>query len=415
MFKFLLISSVSIVSFQAQAADLRLRPPLAEVGGVKVDIAPEYSDRQFDWNEWMSEKFLEPLNAKQAGILKDNTLYISGQLRGSFVAEKTNVANKFPLLSRFPAQHSGTTGSRFILNNAILGFTANAGEWTTITTEIMATDIEYPGQSTMQMRRAFVTFGNLKNSPLYFGFGKNFVDFGDNGSFTPFTHTMNNHYFQTQSDTPVAAVGYSKNGLHVVATAIQGGRQLRVADSPSSAHVNNFALNATKTFELGEKTKLKVGAGYLNNTIYNTLVPHHTVAQAAGQVKSDNPAFDVNSTLTYGQFDLMGEYAQTVNKWNASDHIVQAMTMQARYRAVVAGYNTAFSGSWGKGVQGASGTNFEQMTQVVGGVQVKVNKHMSVGAEYLFAKGFVPLMDLRKTGDQNVQTHTFITGARVHF
>jgi opacity protein-like surface antigen len=55
------------------------------------------------------------------------------------------------------------------------------------------------------------------------------------------------------------------------------------------------------------------------------------------------------------------------------------------------------------------------MTQVVGGAQVKVNKYMSVGAEYLFTKGFVPLMDLRNTGDQSVRTHTLITGARVHF
>jgi opacity protein-like surface antigen len=413
--KFVSISLLSSASI-AYAADMpiKLRPSLSEKG-FSVEAAPDYTDRQFDWHEWMQEKFLEPLEAKRRGILKPDTIYIHSLFRGSFIAETTNVANKFPLLSRFPAQHSGTSGSRFTINNAILGVTANAGDWVTLTSELMYTETEYPGQAKFQVRRAFMTVGNLNVTPFYLGVGKNFVDFGDMGSYSPFTHTMNNHYFQVQSEDPVVAVGYSKNGWHLVATAIQGGRQLRVADSPTTNQVSNFALNASKTLQISQDLKAKVGVGYLNNTIYNTLVPHHTTAQAASQVKVNNAAYDINATLSYKNFDVQGEFNSTVNKWIASDHLVQAMTLQARYNTQIQGYKTAFSVGWGKGIQGASGTNFEQMTQILAGAQVKVHRNLSLGVEYAFGKGFVPLMDLRNTGDQNVRSHTVITGLRAHF
>ena len=64
--------------------------------------------------------------------------------------------------------------------------------------------------------------------------------------YNPFTHTVNNHSFRVDSDDPVLALGYAPSyleGLNIVATAIPGGRHLRVANSDGSGQFDNFAIN----------------------------------------------------------------------------------------------------------------------------------------------------------------------------
>jgi len=84
-------------------------------------------------------------------------------------------------------------------------------------------------QGSFQMRQAYVTFGDLSQSPLYAWIGKKTVNFGDMGTLSPFSQSMVWHYFAPLAEG--AGVGYSQNGLTVNLTALNGSRGIRVVDS----------------------------------------------------------------------------------------------------------------------------------------------------------------------------------------
>ncbi len=207
----------------------------------------EYANRIVNFQEYVTEKPYQILKATQYGDLKPNTLTVSGTLWGTWMHEQTNTPGKFPILSRFPDQHGSVDSSanRWILNNAAIALTGRVGDWVTIFTQGEFSDIEFIGQDQYQLRKALVMVGNLDQFPFYTYFGRNTVDFGNFDGYNPFTHTVNNHSFRVDSDEPVFAVGYAPRaieGLNVVATAIPGGRHLRVADSDGETQFDNFAV-----------------------------------------------------------------------------------------------------------------------------------------------------------------------------
>ena len=66
-------------------------------------------------------------------------------------------------------------------------------------------------------------------------------------------------------------------------------------------------------------------------------------------------------------------------------------------------------------MQGTRGTQWERMEQVILGVEVEPVEHVTIGAEYMFNSGFVPLIMPTRTGDRGVQSHTVITGVKLAF
>lgn len=402
----------------AHAADTP--QPLAADLGLRsfIDIAPDYSDRILDWQWDVNDKAVQPLEAISNGTLTPGKAYLGGMVRWSYSNEHTNTIGKFPFLGQFPDQHKmqrriGET----MFNNAHIGLTLVPVHWLAGFAELIYTDKTYPGQDNVQLRKAFVSIGDLKVFPIYASIGKNSIDFGDMRSFNPFVHSMTNHYFQAQTEDAVGSVGYYRDGWHIVASAIGGGRQLRVADSPDKrGTIGNFALNASKTFEFGNGLKVKLGGGYLDNTIYNTATPHHTAAQvAASGTRRHNGAWDINGMVSYKGFDVQAEYTATVNDWPATNHPVSTLTVQGRYTTSIMGWETILSAGFSRGEQGKDGTNWHEMRQLVAGIEIKPHKQLSLMAEYAHLSGFVPLVAIQRVANPAVTSDVFLLGARAHF
>lgn len=414
----LVLALAAGIAAPARAADTP-QPAAADLGLRSfIDIAPEYSDRILDWQWDVTDKAVQPLEAISAGTLTPGKAYVGGMVRWSYSNEHTNTIGKYPFLGQFPDQHKMQRRiGEMMFNNAHLGLTIVPTRWLAGFAELIYTDKTYPGQDNVQLRKAFVSIGDLKAFPIYASIGKNSIDFGDMRSFNPFVHSMTNHYFQAQTEDAVGSIGYHRDGWHIVASAIGGGRQLRVADSPDQrGTIGNYALNASKTFDFANGLKLKLGGGYLDNTIYNTATPHHTSAQVASAgTRRHNGAWDVNGMVSYKGFDLQAEYTATVKDWPATNHPVSTLTVQGRYTTSIMGWDTILSAGFSRGEQGKDGTNWHEMRQVVAGLEIKPHRQLSLMAEYAHLSGFVPLIAIQRVADPAVTSDVFVFGARAHF
>lgn len=386
---------------------------LASLGDV-VGIAPAYSDTMLNWQSDVTGKPRKLLEARQDGTLGNKKAYLSGAFKASGMAETSNTDGKFAILSRFPNQHgSGKFGSRFLVNNAALGVTGTVNDWVSSYAQIEYSEIEYPGQEEIQFRKAYLLLGNLEESPWYAYLGRNTIDFGDQDSYNPFTHTTVNHYFNAVSDDPVLAVGYYGGGWDVVATAINGGRQLRVADIYQTDNVRNFAFNANKTFDLGGGSAFRLGASYLHGTIYNSAVPHHLIT-------TDTPRDRVAAAgavmeYTSPSWDFMVEFIATLDEWEATDEPVWAGVVQGAYKFPSWGRPSELSLVYNRGEQGRSGTEFEFMEAAILGYELELFPHFYLGGEYVFNHGFAPLINVTTSSDAGVVNHSLILGGRYVF
>lgn len=380
---------------------------------------PDNTDLMTNLQNNVTGKPVRQLELRRDDKLQNGGVYLGGTLFGGFMGELSNTEDKFAILSRFPNQHSGSSGSRFVINQAALNVTATPHEWVTGNLQLEYTETEYPGQEDVNLRRSFVTIGNLKESPWYASFGRNNIDFGNMDSYNPFTHSMTNHYFKAESDDPVLALGYASNGLHVVATAINGGRQQRVAHHEDSNHIKNFAIKAEKAFSLSSDAILHVGASYLHSSIYNSITPHHTTAEVAGLDDGDerhrNGVYDVFVELLWNDWAWMAEFAQTTRDWPATDVPVWALTAQAEYFFENWQRPASVSLVYSHGDQGESGTEWERMQQVILGYETEIFDHVYFGSEYVFNRGFVPLINIRQTADRDVENHNILVGGRYVF
>jgi len=55
------------------------------------------------------------------------------------------------------------------------------------------------------------------------------------------------------------------------------------------------------------------------------------------------------------------------------------------------------------------------MQQGVAGVEITINPHLSIGAEYVASAGFVPLIVPKLAADNGVVSHTGIVGLKISF
>jgi hypothetical protein len=407
------------------------QPPQANNAGINAEIipeinegflsgffktSPEYTNRMLNWQTDVTGKQLNILNARKTNLLADDKIYIGGVLKGSFMAETTNEDDKFPILSRLPGQHSGDNGTRAVINNSALSVTANPTSYATAFFQLEYSEIEYPGQDDLQLRKAYAVFGDLSVSPFYLMFGRNTIDFGDNDTYSPFTHSVNNHFFNAVSDDPTIALGYVHENIHFVLTGINGGRQLRVADMKSSAQFNNFAAHLELNAPISDFGTLKWGGGYLRGTIYNANVAHHTdTLKATATDFRRNPAWNAFVEFTSDHFDIMGEYTFTGRDWLVTNERVQAITGQAAVKTDIYDIPFKFSGVYGLGLTGSEGTEFERSEQAVAGVEAVIDGNLTVGAEYVYNKAFTPLINITTTSDASVEAHTGIVGGKLTF
>jgi len=277
------------------------------------------------------------------------------------------------------------------------------------------TDTEYPRQDQKQIRKYFVTIGNLEKFPVYATIGKKSVNFGNFSSYSPFTHSHSAHYFWAQTDEPLLEVGYVKDNTMIAASLIKNDRGLRVLNSPENDDkYENFAINASHKVEMEEDVSFTIGAGFLRGTIYDSALAHHPPAIGFGD-RTWNGAVTGHIEINLHDFDFMADFTRTVDDWPATDFKVSAMTVQGRYNDTILGRNSAYTLSYSRGVQGDSADEWHKMEQGIAGLEVELLPHFSVGFEYIVNSGFVPLILPRFTADDGVVSHTGIVGIKATF
>ena len=214
---------------------------------------------------------------------------------------------------------------------------------------------------------------------------------------SPFTQSIVWHYF-----SPLAegfGLGYYKDGLHLKATGINGGRGIRVVDSASVGNINNVAVNASYERNFGEANSFRLGAGYLSGTIYNAAVAEHTDPLV---FDDDNAAWDVNAYVKLGDFELGGEYVQTFDEWPVVGNKVSAYRLEGAYNFELFELPGKVSISWSEGIQGGASDEFNLNQQLVLGLSAEPSDNLQVGFEYVRSSGFAPLINITTVSNNDV-------------
>ncbi|MEM9232773.1 MAG: DUF3573 domain-containing protein [Pseudomonadota bacterium] len=421
----------------ADNADRGLR-----LGPVKIDRNAELSDRVLDFQEGLTGEAPYLLRKLKAGELDGDTIYLGGSIRGGLYSENTNTDGKFPILSRFPNQH-GTDGENTdaVIQNAALTVTGNVGKWVTGFLQVEHSEVFFrPDEDNVQVREAYVVVGNLAESPFYAAVGRKTIDFGQFDTFTPFTHSVNQHYFWALSEDPVVELGYVGDTFRVSGTLISGERQTRVALSDNDDFAGNFAVKAEKFFTLDRiGGKLRLSSSYLHDTIYRNNFTAHTREALMRMGPPNAPEFppifvedrvglmNAAAYLSMKRFDLGAEYTRATDDWPATSFsaitgevyqdvpALQAITVQGRYRFELAGREAALSGVLSRGIFGPEDTEFDHADQHSAALEWAALPFLDLGVEYVYNNGFQPFVGIQEASDTGVESHTIIIGGDARF
>jgi len=340
---------------------------------------------------------------------RDSTphLVVGTQMRSSLLFASTNERDKFPYLGRFPTDFSGTRASDARMLQANFDVIANVNSWITGYADVLFSDVfsfaDFK-QGSIQVRQAYAVFGNSELTPWYAYVGKKQVSFGDFSTLSPFTQAVPWHYFGALAEG--AGVGYYGNGLHLTAAALNGSRGIRVVDSESKGHLNNFAINASYQWH-NDNSGFRFGGGYLYGTIYDGFTAEHLDPTITGD---RNGVWDVNGTVKYKRLSVAGEFVQTEGAWPVTGSRVSAYKVEGAYDVNVLNYPGWLSASWSEGIQGAPGTEFEYNRQLVLGMATEVSRNVLFSLEYVESSGFAPLIAIEQVSDRSVRQRSVVLG-----
>ena len=428
--------------------------PSFDLGGITVRTSAAHTNRMLDWQENTTGKAVTLLQHRKNGILAPNSLYIGGAMKGGFMYQQTELPGQFPILSRFPdfTNRTDTNSGVFAINNAALAITSTFGDWTTVYLQPEYSETEFFGQQEFQLRKAFVTFGNLEKTPFFASFGRKTIDFGNFDGYNPFTQTEAQHYFWAASDQPVLELGFYKNGFKATASAFSGGRQLRTAFADEENNIQNYAASLEKEFLIG-KGALTFGTSYLHDTIYrdnftaHTFLARQTGTPPANFIQYPNAAASAFVEYNHPYVDLMVEYTSTLEPWAAAipqapdgtivpqylnadgstnfDEKLSVLVAQARIKPTILGKVTPISVVTSFGNISDSdyvGTNafggevtFDENQQHVIGIEREINPYLDFGAEYVYNKGFIPFVAPQVVSNADTEAHAVNIGFKARF
>jgi hypothetical protein len=213
------------------------------------------------------------------------------------------------------------------------------------------------------------------------------------------------HYFAPLTEG--IGGGYAADGFNVSATALNGSRGIRVADSEERGHINNFAVNALQRVPLGTNSDFAFGVGYLHGTIYDGPTSEHLDSSVSGD---RNGLFDINASMRFGNWHLKGEFVQTEKMWPTTRHKVTAYAAETAVDVFLRGQPLRLSGSWSEGIQGPAGSEFEFNQQLVIGARLNPQPHVMFSMEYVRSMGFAPLLAITTVSDRSVVQDSLVFG-----
>ena len=378
-------------------------------GANLIDVDPEHGYEILDPTTNINRKQLLILERKMDGTLAPDRVHVQGAVTAIANYQSSNRANKFGYLMRHPtaANQVGNTVSEATIHSAQLGFTGTLGDWITGHAVMLFDPEQSFGEGTntalernqLQMRHAYVLFGNLDRSPFYASLGKMAIPFGLTDTVNPFTASTVWHAFGGLANG--VTVGYANDGLNVSVMGIQGGAQFRAANAPVDgtdvpSKLNNFAVDASYGLDLGLAGTILLGGSFQHGTAYCQDFPvvHFEPCQ------DNNPAFDFYGQLVLGELTLKGEFARTTDEWPGTfnpaiaQHAASKVTsfdIGAKYRYVTGGGPLDFSIEFSRFVAGPDGAPWENQDQLVLGTAWFVRPNAKLFAEYIRVDGYAPL------------------------
>jgi len=376
-----------------------------------VGVSPEYGYNILDHAEGVNTRALTILQAAQNGDL-DRRVTLSGSVTALANYQESNSNTKFGWLMRHPTSSNqiGETVSEFVIHSAQLATTARVTDNITVFAEMLYNPEQSFGSGTLtdlnrnqvQVRKAFVLFGNLDQQPWYAAIGKMDTPFGLNDTVSPFTNSTSWHAFAGLAYG--GQVGYYANGLHLRAMAIQGGAQFRAHNSPVEdtsvpSRVNNFAVDVNYTLALDSERSVLFGGSYTHGTAYCQGYPvfHFNPCD------DNNPGWAVYASADLGRWDLLAEYASTTDDWagtaspapqfSAFEAVApEAFTVGGRYWFDYRNTeDLALSFEFSRFISGDDGAPWEQQDQWVLGGSYFVSPSVNLFGELIHTRGWVPL------------------------
>lgn len=369
----------------------------------------ELTDGLLDFQNRQSDKELLVLGYSQRRGGVTPRVVAGGQARLSLLLARTNEENKFPYLGRFPTDFSGQTATDARLLQANTHLTGYIAPAVSMYGELLFSDVFTFGdfkQGSLQVRQAYAVIGDLSVSPVYLYIGKKNVGFGDFGTLSPFTQAVTWHYFAALAEG--IGVGYHGHHWDLTAAAINGGRGIRLADSPERGKLNNLATNATWHSDFGAGKSLQLGGGFLLGTIYDGFTAEHLDANQFGG--DYNSAWNLNGRVDWNAFTLAGEWVSTTRSWPVTSEPVSAYRTELAYWTDRVACPSFWSVSWSSGSQGPDGSEFEFNRQLVIGYSTQFNPHWRLSAEYVRSLGFAPLINITTVSDRSVEQDSLVLG-----
>lgn len=406
---------------------------LSEAKKSLVGTNSEYSFKVLDHAENTNTKQLYQLQALRDGMLQSK-LTLGGQVTALVNYQKANEDTKFGWLMRHPTSSNqiGKTVSEAVIHSSNLNVTAKLADGFTGYVELLynpeqnfASDSSITGlpRNNVNVRRAYILWGDLAKSPIYASVGKMDIPFGLNDTVSPFTNSTNWHSFAGLAYGGL--VGYSKDNLHLRAMVIQGGAQFRNANSPVKGTnvpslINNYALDANIDIKVSENATLNIGASYQYGSSYcqsyeddptthelpsNPGAPTiNTEPQGVRHFNAcidNNDSVSVYSTYSADGLKLLAEYAETLDVWPGTFNPYipefaaaknKTFTVGARQSANVGLANDVdFSVEFSRFEAGPSGSPWEKQDQLVLGASYYVAPNVNLFAEAIRVEGWVPL------------------------
>ena len=382
-------------------------PDRATTGFIRID--PRFGYEILDPTTNINRKQGLILQRKKQGVLAPDSVHLHGAVTAVADYQSSNREDKFGYLMRHPTatNQAGTVVSEAAIHSAQLGFTGTLGEWITANAEILYDPQQSFGKGTntdlernqLQLRRGWVLIGNPGRSPLYASLGKMAIPFGLTDTVNPFSASSVWHAFGGLANG--WKLGYFSDGLNLSFMGVQGGAQFRAANTPVNgtavpSKLNNFAVDANYTLDLGSGGTLLLGGSYLRGTAYCQDFPVVHFAPC----KDENPALGVYGKLVHGNLNLMGEFIRTLKEWPATFNpgIPQFAASKVTGFQIGAGYRhdsglgpLGFSFEFSEFVAGPDDAPWERQNQLVLGVAYWLRPGVKLFAEYVRVDGYTPL------------------------
>lgn len=399
-------------STRQQTPEPRLAEAPVKAGddGGYVRLSHQYAYEMLDPTTNINRKQLYLLEQKRDGKLAADSVYLSGAATVIADYQKSNTESKFGYLMRHPTASNQRTKevSEAVIHSAQVALTGNLGDWVSAYVELLYDPEQSFGSGTItdvnrnqvQVRRGYVLFGNLKESPFYLSLGKMATPFGLTDTPNPFTASTVWHAFGGLAYGING--GYSRNGLNINVMGIQGGAQFRAAnvpvdDSAVPSKLNNYAVDVNYSFGLGEASdSLMLGASYLKGSPYCQEFP----VTHFNSCKEENGAYDVYARLTLGRFTAIAEYAETEDEWAGTFNPsipqfhaskVDSWALGGKYRTSWFETDVDISLDFSRFVAGPDGAPWEKQDQIVLGLAGFITPSTKVFGEIIRTEGYAPL------------------------